>query len=159
MLASARARHTYEKLRAQNIAATVCRGTTVDDFNFFYSILEYWSDHCLGWVADTPNRPRVCPYCRLVSAPKHEFDPIIDNNDAGKKHRNGNSSHRQPVKPDSARSPELPEVRAVSKHSSAGTKGDADAKTKAKKVKKLQKVKNKGGKPKSKPKSGAKSKK
>jgi hypothetical protein len=134
MLASARAQHTYKKLQQQGTPAVICRGASGDDFNFFYSVFSYWSDHCLGWVAEARNRPPICPYCRLITAPKHEFDIDVTPYDARKESRNRDSTPRQASEPDSASRSKLSKVSDSSKHRSTGDK--SDAKTKNKKVSK-----------------------
>ena len=148
MLASPRAKATYVQYQRQGIAATVCRGTTDDDFNFFYSDLTYWSSDCLGWVNDTVNKSKVCTYCSLSSPPEIKFETKSDINEVRKESRNSNRPPRQPIEPNKPGSSEIRCVRKGCKHSG---KGDKDLPSvKNQKTKRIHVQKRKNGKEKSK---------
>lgn len=146
MLASDRAKATYAKLQRQGIAATMCRGTTGDDFNFFYSDFSYWSNYCLGWVPDNVNKPKICVYCSLVKTPVREFAVITDNDETRKEPRNSNRVPRQPTEQHKPGTSAVSELHTGGKHVSSGSKSNAATKTKKKKTKKLPKAKKRAGK-------------
>lgn len=130
MLASARARATYAQFQRQGLTATVCRGTTGSDFNFFYSDYEYWSNGCLGWVHDFTNESKICTYCSVTKAPSREFIVKEDKDEFRTELRNSNRVLRQadePCKPGRSR---LPKVSSGRKHSSKRNKGNAALKNK-----------------------------
>ena len=130
MLASPQAQATYKQFQRQGAAATVCRGTTADDFNFFYSDLTYWSDNCLGWVADTINKSKVCTYCAFATAPEPKFDTKSDINEVRKQSRDSNRAHRQPNESNKSNKPGLRQIHKSCKHGSKGPKGVSVVKNK-----------------------------
>lgn len=130
MLASSRTKATYTKLQQQGIASTVCRGTSGDDFNFFYSDLSYWSDSCLGWVPDFVHKPKICTYCLVAVAPLREFETKEEVYDTRKKLRDVDRSSGQANEPGKPRRRELSKLPASSEHCRKGIKSDAKPKNK-----------------------------
>jgi hypothetical protein len=144
MLASPRAQATYVQFQRQGIAATVCRGTTDDEFNFFYSDLTHWADNCLGWVIDSINKSKICTHCSLSSPLKVKIEPKSDINEFRKESRDSNRSPGQPTAPSKPGSPEIRGVCKVHKHGGKGNK-DLPA-VKNKKTKRVHTRKRKNGK-------------
>lgn len=122
MLASDRARYTYAKFQRQGVAATVCRGTTGEDFNFFYSDFPYWSNSCLGWVPDFANKPKICAYCLITKAPARKFEVEVEPNDIRKESRNSDRLPGQANKPDKPGRSGLSKVSTGDEHRSKGNK-------------------------------------
>lgn len=143
MLASDLARATYAKLQRQRIPATVCRGTSGDDFNFFYSSFTYWSNNCLGWVPDLANKPKICIYCLVTAPPAHEFEVKNDINDRRKELRNSDRLSGQANEPNNLGRSRLSELHTVSKHSSKSTKSYATHKNKKSSKRKIKTTKKK----------------
>ena len=141
MLASDRARATYAKFQRQGVAATVCRGTTGDDFNFFYSGFPYWSNNCLGWVPDFANKPKICSYCVITKPPEREFEVKDEPNVNRPELRDINRLPGQANEPSKSRKSGLPAISASSKHSSKGNKNLPKPKTKEIKTNTVQKTK------------------
>lgn len=87
----------------KELPATLCRGVTQNDMDFFYAPTEeYWSDNCVGWLLDYPNQPVVCPFCKAHPP----IDRSVKNNaddeariKAQAKPRNDSSSARPATKP------------------------------------------------------------
>jgi len=142
MLASSRAQATYVQFQRQGIAATVCRGTTDDEFNFFYSDLTHWSDNCLGWVIDVTNKSKICTHCSLSSPLKVKIEPKYDINEVRKESRDSNRPHRKPVEPSNPGSSGLRCVRKSCKHSGKGNKDLPAVKNQKTKRVHVQKSKN-----------------
>lgn len=130
MLASPSARATYTKFQRQSLAATVCRGTSDDDFNFFYSDLTYWADNCLGWVPDITGRSKVCVYCARTAPPEIKLETKSDINEVRKQSRNSNRAHRQPNEPSAPNAPGLRQLQKSRKHGSESSKGISNTKNK-----------------------------
>lgn len=132
MLASPIARATYAKFQRQRIAATVCRGTTSDEFNFFYSGFSYWSNRCLGWVPDFADKPKICIHCLVATPPTQEFEVKDNIDDRRKELRNIDRLSGQANESNKLGRSGLSEIHTVSKHSSKSNKGDATPKNKQK---------------------------
>lgn len=141
MLASDRARATYAKFQRQGVAATVCRGTTGDDFNFFYSGFPYWSNSCLGWVPDFANKPKICSYCLVATPPTREFEVKEELHDPRKELRDSNRLPGQANEPSKSGKSGVSTVSASSKHSSKGNKDLPSSKIKKTKTNTIQKTK------------------
>lgn len=141
MLASERARAMYTKFQRQGVAATVCRGTTGDDFNFFYSDFSYWSNNCLGWVPDSANEPKICPYCRIAKTPIREFEVKDEPNVNRSELRDSNRLPRQTDEPSKSGKSGISSLSVSSKHSCKGHKNLPKTKTKKIKTTTVQKTK------------------
>ena len=141
MLASDTARATYAKLQRQGIPATVCRGASGDDYNFFYSDFTYWSNYCLGWVPDIRDKPRICIHCSRIKAPVREFEIKNDIDAFPKESRNSDRPLRQPPTPSKPGPSSVRQLCASSKHSNTGNKDSTNAKNKKAKVGASQKTK------------------
>lgn len=143
MLASDLARATYAKLQRQGTPATVCRGTSGNDFNFFYSSFTYWSNNCLGWVPDLANKPKICSYCLVSTPPNREFEIKEDFYDPRKEFRNSNRLPGQADEPSKSGKSGLSSVPAISEHRSKSNKGDATPKNKQNRKSKTKTLKKK----------------
>ncbi len=121
MLASTSARATYAKFQRQHAAATVCRGMTGDDFNFFYSDFPYWSDCCLGWVLDDHKKSKICTFCSIVSPSEVDFQVKSDNNEIRKEFGDSDRVSGQPPEPSKSRTPRLRQL-----HKGGKRGGDSD---------------------------------
>jgi hypothetical protein len=141
MLASDRARATYAKLQRQGVAITVCRGTTGDHFNFFYSGFSYWSNNCLGWVIDDPKKSKICTYCLVTAPPEREFELKNDDNEIRKEPRNSNRLSGQSIKPSKPRPSKLRPLHKSGEHSSNSNKDVSSVKSKKAKEATVQKTK------------------
>lgn len=141
MLASPKAKRTYKTLQALNIPVTICRGTSGNEINFFYSDLPYWSDSCLGWVRDAHKSSKICAYCKLAKAPEVEFPSFPLKDEVGEKSRDISGVPGQSAKPSKPRPSELPGLHKSSKHRDKSAKSNAVAKAKKEKTNKLQKGK------------------
>lgn len=65
LISSPRVRQNFMKFFNKDLPATLCRGVTQNDMDFFYAPTEeYWADNCVGWLLDYPNQPVVCPFCK-----------------------------------------------------------------------------------------------
>lgn len=117
MLASPQAQATYKQLQRRGVAATVCRGTADNDFNFFYSDLTYWSDNCLGWVSDTINKSKVCASCVFATAPEIKFETKPDINEVRKESRDSNRVSRQPNESSKPNTSGLRQLHTICEHS------------------------------------------
>lgn len=143
MLASDRARASYVKFQRQCVAATVCRGTTGDDFNFFYSVDAYWSHSCLGWVPDIANKSKICCYCAVTKPPVREFYIKEEDNDHRTESRDSDRLHGQVNEPSKSRRSRLHEVQTSSKHRDKGNKSLPKNKIKENSKRTVQKVNKK----------------
>lgn len=143
MLASDLARATYAKLQRQGIPATVCRGTTGNEFNFFYSSFPYWSNKCLGWIPDFADKPKICIYCLVTALPAHEFEVKSDINDRRNELRDSNRLPGQADEPSKSGKSGLSSVSAISEHRSKSNKGDATPKNKQNRKSKTKTLKKK----------------
>ena len=143
MLASDLARATYAKLQRQGIPATVCRGTSGDDFNFFYSSFTYWSNNCLGWVPDLANKPKICLYCLTTKPPMREFGARAQINDFRNELRDSNRLPGQADEPSKSGKSGLSSVSASSEHRCKSNKGDATPKNKQNRKSKTKTLKKK----------------
>jgi hypothetical protein len=143
MLDSSRAQRTYAQFYRLGLAATMCRGTTSDDNNFFYSNLPYWSVRCLGWVLDKPGKPKVCQFCMLAQPPKVEFSPAAAKNEAKQESRDDSSPLGQLAYSNSPRSPSVWGLPTGRGHGSKGNTSSAGTKKQEKGTDPLQKSKKK----------------
>jgi hypothetical protein len=60
----------YKYFSEKGIPATLCRGTTRTDTDFFYGEAAFWSSYCVGWVKEEIGKSPVCMYCRLSEPPE-----------------------------------------------------------------------------------------
>jgi len=141
MLASTRARATYAKFQQQRVGATICRGTSGNDFNFFYSDHSYWADNCLGWVIDDSKKSKICAFCFGTPHQKIELQSKIDNNEIRKEPRDGSGVPGPSLKSDKSNGRKLQQLRKISKCGGSSNKDVSNSKIKKAKKTKVQKTK------------------
>jgi len=80
LLVSQRAVASYNRLRTYGTPATMCRGLSSSEEDFFYATADnkYWSEYCRGWIIDVGGgNDRVCPSCAMLKAQPNSTRSLI----------------------------------------------------------------------------------
>jgi hypothetical protein len=141
VLKTQKAYQTYRRFLAKTIPASICRGLTTSDSEFFYSELPLWSDTCEGWVSSGNKNGPACASCVAASESYYNNINYLGINDIRKQLRDSDSASGQASKPSKPRRPALQQVSTSKKHSRTGHKSSTAIKNKKNRKSPIQKGK------------------